>query len=255
VKVRRQPRGPEMFLAAAEILSALDKGRDDVAAALRRARPRIQAEVVHKLVDSPVRNMHRVSVAPDEKLTAEITGILEGVRSFGQDQVGQERARQRAGRGPGSAATTRLAAADKSKDPIGLFADGVVSEFQNGLQARATNLALDAQRRGNATKGELITDIGDDLDEQSDKWIDGTAAKGANEAFAEGRQDGYEQHADEIKSVIYSALLDINTCEACANADGREGETPDDVPDVPNPDCDGGDKCRCVQVFVFADEK
>jgi hypothetical protein len=54
--------------------------------------------------------------------------------------------------------------------------------------------------------------------------------------------------------VLYSALLDPNTCDPCSEADGQEGETPDDIPDVPNPDCDGGDKCRCVHVYVFSDE-
>ena len=62
--------------------------------------------------------------------------------------------------------------------------------------------------------------VEEELDGQTDKWIDGTASKGANEAFAEGRADGYEEHKDEISSVIYSALLDLNTCENCAAADG-----------------------------------
>jgi hypothetical protein len=102
--------------------------------------------------------------------------------------------------------------------------------------------------------GELIRTIEGELDGQSDKWVDGIASKGANEAFADGRSDGYEEHADEIGSVIYSALLDINTCPACADADGAEGATPEDIPGAPNPDCDGGDRCRCVHVYVFSDE-
>jgi hypothetical protein len=246
--VRREPVGYEKFLALDEIVSALDKGRDEVAAALRAARSRVQAEIVHKLMNVPVRNMHRVSVAPDEKLTAAIEAILNGVYSFGVAQVAGEKGRQR----PGSAATVRMA--DK-RDPLGVYADGVVSEFTNGLTARAANVALDYRRRpGALTPGEIIRQTEDDLDSQSDKWIDGAASKGANEAFADGRADGYGEHADEIKEVIYSALLDINTCEECAGADGESGETPDDIPDVPNPDCEGGDKCRCVHVYVFADE-
>jgi phage gp29-like protein len=252
--------GPEKFrtaeksLALSEIVGALDQGRDDVAAALRAARPRIQAEVIHKLVDAQVRNMHRVSIAPDEKLIAAITDVLEGLRAFGQAQVGKERERQLAGRGTATAATVRAELADRSSDPIGLYADGVAGEFVNGLQARATNLAIDAQRRGAGSKGDLITKIGQDLDEQSDKWIDGVASKGANEAFAEGRSDGFEQYRDEIDSYYQSALLDLNTCENCAAADGAEAANEEDLPGAPNPDCDGGDKCRCVVVAVFKDE-
>ena len=145
------------------------------------------------------------------------------------------------------------AAAARSKDPIGLYADGVVSEFTNTLSARATNAAIDWKRRG-VSDGQAIQGVQADLDEQSDKWIDGVGSKGANEAFAEGRDAGYAEYKDEIGSVIYSAMLDLNCCEACVAADGQEGATPEDVPDVPNPDCDGGDKCRCVHVYVFADE-
>jgi phage gp29-like protein len=253
LNLRRAPRGAEKHLALSEIISGLDKGRADVAAALRGARPRVQAEVIHKLVDAPVRNMHRVSVAPDERLTADVEGILRGVHGFGHEQVTKERASQLAGHAPGDAAKIRMA--DAKRDQIGLYADGVVSKFTNNLTARAANAAVNRKRNaGDATKGDVIQGIGADLDDQSDKWIDGLAGEGANEAFADGRQAGYEQYKDEIGKVIYSALLDPMTCDPCGQADGDEGATPDDLQAVPNPDCDGGDKCRCVHVFVFSDE-
>lgn len=248
LKLAREPRGAEKCLALAAIVGELDRGRDEIAAALRRARARVQKEVVHKLVNTPVRNLHRVSIAPDAKVLAEVEQILQGVYEFGLNQVAEERTRQ-------APATAGILRAADTRSPLGIYADGVVGEFVNNLVARAVNVALDWMRRpGDATKGETILSIEEELDGQSDKWIDGAASKGANEAFAEGRQDGYEEHKDEIQSVIYSALLDMNTCEACAAADGQEGATPEDIPDVPNPDCDGGDKCRCVHVFVFSDE-
>ena len=205
-------------------------------------------------VNTQVRKMHTVSIAPDQKLIDEVHGHVLGIHDFGIRQVAGERQRQLAGRAaPGDAAAIRMSA---KRDPLGVYADGVVSEFTNGLTARAANVALDRTRRtpDGTTKGEVIRSIESDLDAQSDKWIDGVASKGANEAFADGRDAGYEQYKDEIGSVIYSALLDINTCGNCADSDGADGATPDDIPDVPNPDCDGGDKCRCVHVYVFADE-
>ncbi len=258
MKFRRELKPAEKCLALTEIVGALDKGRDEVAAALRRARSAVQAEIVNKLVNAPVRSMHRVSVAPDERLIAAIEDILQGVSEFGSQQVDQERERQKAGAVPRDAEAIRAAAIVKKKprrDPLGVYADGVVGEFTNSLTSRAANVALDWMRRpGDLSKGEIIRKVEEELDAQSDKWIDGAAAKGANEAFADGRAAGYEAYSDEIGAVQYSALLDWNTCENCSAADGAEGPTPEDIPGVPNPDCDGGDKCRCVHVYIFADE-
>ena len=252
-KGRRAPEGVEKCVAFSEINSALDKGRDDIAAALRKAKPRIQAEVVHKLMARPAKEAHRVSVELDPALVKDVRNILDGLQGYGQQTVDDERARQLKGAKPGSARTIR--GGGHEVDKLGLFADGVVSEFTNNIQQRAANVVLDAKRKseGKAT-GQGILDAGETLDDQSDGWVDNVAAKGANEAFAFGRAEGYEEHADEISSVIYSAMLDINSCEACVDADGTEGDTPGDIDSVPNPDCDGGDKCRCVHVFVFADE-
>src|SRR6202041_4030765 len=100
--------------------SARDKGRADVADSLRRARPRVQAEVIHKLMNAKVRNMHRVSVAADGHLVGEVEGQLRGVSAFGRDQVGKERASQLLGRAVGDAATIRMA---EDRGQVGLYAD------------------------------------------------------------------------------------------------------------------------------------
>ena len=268
--LRRAPNAREKCLALADIVSALDHGRDDVAAALRRARSPLQAEIVHKLVSAPLGTMHRVSVAPDARLVSEIEQTLSAVFDFGSVQIPAERDRQRAGQPPADAAQVRalavpvpvgqavppaILAATPKRDPLGIYADAVVGEYINNLTARAANVALDWRRRpGPLSPGEVIRKIEDDLDHQSDKWIDGVASKPVNESFADGRSDAYEEHKDEISEVQYSALLDINTCENCAAADEATGATPDDIPDVPNPDCDGADRCRCVHVYVFSDE-
>lgn len=260
LRLSREPRGAEKYLALDEIVGELDRGRDAIAAALRRAKKAVQAEAVQRVMAAPLRTMHRVSIAPPEKLVAEVEEILAGVFGGGVEQVAGERARQKAGLEPGDAATVRemadwVPAKKRKRDPLGVYADGVVAEFVNQVTSRAVGVALDWLRRpGDLTKGELINRVTEELDAQSDKWIDGAASKGANEAFADGRQEGYEEYRDEIQAVIYSALLDFNTCPNCANADGAEGRTPEDIPGVPNPDCDGGDRCRCVHVFVFSDE-
>ncbi len=251
----RAPRGVEKCVAFSEIASALDKGRDDVAAALRAARPRIQTEIVHKLMARPAKEAHRVSIDLDPQLVDQVRGILGDLQDYGQQTIADERTRQMKGAAPETARTIRAIAKTPKDNLLGLYADAVVSEFTNNLQQRAANVALDVRRKTEGkTTGQGILDAGAALDDQSEGWIDNVAGKGANEAFAAGRSAGYEDYADEIASVLYSSMLDPNSCGNCDDADGEEGKTPDDIPQVPNPDCEGKDLCRCVHVFKFADE-
>lgn len=257
VQFRREPRGAEKFLALSDFVSHLDSSRDRVAAALRAARVRVQTEIVHKLVDANSRDMHRVSMPIDERLVAEIETILRGLSSYGHEQVYAERQRQAAGRAPADAAQARVALADTRRDPLGVYADAAVSEYQNNLQQRAANVVLDQRRQAageTKTKGEIIAAAEAALDQQKDGWMDALAAKAANEAFADGRDEGYQELKDQIRECQYSAILDNNTCDECESADGRTAPTPDGLPRTPNPDCAGKDKCRCVIVYVFADE-
>jgi len=65
---------------------------------------------------------------------------------------------------------------------------------------------------------------------------------------------GFAECADDIDHYIYSAMLDNNCCGNCAAADGHDSREEGGIPDVPNPDCEGGDRCRCVLVAVFKSE-
>jgi len=66
--------------------------------------------------------------------------------------------------------------------------------------------------------------------------------------------EGYDELKGEIREAQYSAILDADTCDACRAADGEAGTAPDSITAVPNPQCTAREGCRCVHVFVFADE-
>jgi phage gp29-like protein len=166
LRLSREPKDYERCLALAEIVGELDRGRDAVAGALRQARSAVQAEIVNKLVARPVRELHRVSIAPSEKLAGAVEEILRGVYAFGVRQVAEERDRQKAGAAPGEARVIRAADARKrllrrkkkiaGDDALGVYADAIVSEFTNSLTARAATIALDWLRRpGDLGTGEI----------------------------------------------------------------------------------------------------
>jgi hypothetical protein len=72
-------------------------------------------------------------------------------------------------------------------------------------------------------------------------------------AFDAGLGWTFDEHADLVDGWQYSAILDGGTCDPCADEDGETFESWDAIQDVlpgggPNPDCDGGDRCRCRAV-------
>ncbi len=73
-----------------------------------------------------------------------------------------------------------------------------------------------------------------------------------------GRSDEADERSDEIRGSRYTSILDPNRCERCAGADDdvlrpladpvRLARKP------PNPDCEGGDRCRCLEAFELRRE-
>jgi hypothetical protein len=78
-------------------------------------------------------------------------------------------------------------------------------------------------------------------------------------ALNEGRQDEAEDHDDEIAGSRYTSILDDNRCEQCALADDDVLRPLDDPVRLerrpPNPDCYGGGRCRCIEVFQLQGEE
>lgn len=68
------------------------------------------------------------------------------------------------------------------------------------------------------------------------------AATGKTEAVAPQQLKG-----------IYTSVLDNRTCDYCESADdGVERDLDDPALEVPNPECSGGEFCRCTVVFVLS---
>lgn len=78
--------------------------------------------------------------------------------------------------------------------------------------------------------------------------INNIANASVNKAYGLGREIQAQKMASDIEICIYSAVLDDGTCENCAPKDGQEHELGDPDYQTPNPECRGGDKCRCINI-------
>jgi hypothetical protein len=153
----------------------------------------------------------------------------------------------------------RLVAAElgkegKATDPTGfddldLLADVTTSRVLNDVQFRIIDAAQRFRVLG-LFGNKLFTAVSGELEAGSVSYIDRAATGLANRVISIGRGDEARDRKDEWERVEYSALLDQNVCGPCAAEDGNSAENESDLTPTPNPDCQGGDWCRCFHVFI-----
>jgi hypothetical protein len=91
----------------------------------------------------------------------------------------------------------------------------------------------------------------------SDKEVLASARYSVAEAFGFGRSVEAEREKDDIDRCQYSAILDSKVCSVCEPLDGEEWPFDDPRTDKyasGNPDCLGGNMCRCLLVYIAKSE-
>lgn len=134
-------------------------------------------------------------------------------------------------------------------DELDTLTDVTTGRVANDVQsrmiaaaARFTLLGLAGVALLNAVQGEINAG--------TVSYIDRAGTGLANKVINIGRRDEAESRRDQWGRVEYSALLDQNVCGPCAEEDGDTANDEADLTPVPNPECEGGDWCRCFHVFV-----
>lgn len=134
---------------------------------------------------------------------------------------------------------------DELDDLTDLTGSRVVNDVQSRLIASMQRFTL-----AGLTDTNLINAVTNDINSGSVAYIDRTATGLANKVISIGRSDEAENRSDEWERVEYSALLDTNACGPCLAEDGQSATDESDLQPAPNPECEGGDWCRCAHVFV-----
>lgn len=123
-----------------------------------------------------------------------------------------------------------------------LSAGNVVHAVQAKLGSAATTGLLD---------GAALQDI---AEQAAIGQLHLEAMLNASASINDGRYDAAAAHG--AVGGYYTSVLDGNTCDNCEAADTGDLLTLDDAAALgpPNPDCDGGDRCRCMIVFTTGDD-
>lgn len=200
----------------------------------------------------------------DLQLEAEVDRIVEDEidRREGSTRAALTTALQQAA---GAAIDTLVAVVSTALK--GALASLSVYRTQSNVQS-VVNVAFGVGRSDqadaiNAAAGAPDTDPLEDDTEPSVTPSTDTSRAAATTGGGRGGRSGLldaEGNPIELVSKIYSAVMDMGTCDECAKWDGAEFpiDYPEDLTGVqcPNPRCEGGySRCRCVFVYVTDQEE
>lgn len=239
--LRREPTEIE-----ARIIKQVDEvyqsGKLSMEGRLLSLRARYVDQIIDELDDLDPEDFYTATVTPVDADRLAVAAILTALFLRGAALIVGELRNQGAGDGdPSARPDSRL---------INTIAGALVSKIANDVQARGTGAAVSASLLGQDVRASVTTA----LDQGSTAYVTRSAAEATNWAIGKGRDAEIEQRSDEIEYLVYSAVLDNSTCRPCGEADGMGGQL-GEIPDAPNPDCDGGANCRCLHIPVVATDQ
>lgn len=224
--IGRQLRAAEQIVDVFRITRLLDEAKDDLDAAIRREQKRA------------VQRALRLDTRTNLKMTAVMLKPLYRLYQAGRREAAAEL--ERAGY------VLPRKYANPHRDHMLEAAEAKLRAKLAGLSIRITNehtVQLQLADRG-AVGDALAQALLDVLGSRS------IASDLVSTAMFSGMGATFEENQDLVGGWEYSAVLDGGTCDDCDSKDGTTYESwddlQDDLPDGgPNPDCYGGDRCRC----------
>lgn len=137
---------------------------------------------------------------------------------------------------------------DLMEDQISLEVEGAASKLesmvlQTGIVARKSGIVGEALLKYIDMESRSFSEAG------YDSIVDGAV----NGGWGAGRDFAAQEYADGVAYVYRSAILDGNACEQCAEHDGEQWP-PGEEQVMPDPECYGGGRCRCVNIYVMKSE-
>lgn len=238
LKLSRQPTEAEKRCVKG-IAEAQDASQKSVAEDLLKLREGLVKSGLEVIKELPPADYYTLTLSPDS--SADLRASLESVFKAGRKLVAQELSGQKR-------AIPLLT--DGDEDELDDITDLAVSRVANDAQAKIAEAV--ARYRLMGLRGAVLWQaVDDEMERGSVAYIERLARGTSARVLNFGRAREAEDRNDEWRTVEYSALLDPNVCEPCASDDGQTAASEDDLTPAPNPECEGGDFCRCFHVYVM----
>lgn len=245
----REPSPLEKLLDLKGMIEDAENGKDRLTKVLLSLRGKLIIQAVAEVRKLDAKDIHELILSPPEGAYSGVRKVVDSLFEQGRKQVRDDLARQAAAKGA-SLASELKKIGGVWRTLLDRITDSVVSRLMNEIQTRAINFFV-ARGLLDPNDENIVNELRAALEDQSTKTFEDIAAQAANASIGRGRDAEIEAQSEKWQTVEYSAILDANTCDYCAEADGKTADTSEGLPDAPNPDCEGGARCRCFHVAIF----
>lgn len=243
----REPSEVEK-LCIKSISQAQDAGKASVLQILLQTRSALIDEALKAIKKLTPATYHELILTVPDKFQSELRDQVGKVFMKGKRLVDAELSKQ--GKSARYAETKQAEPTEEDDSELDDLTSLTGSRVSNELQARIASAASRFALLG--LTGKALWDaVSKEVGDGSTGWLDRIATGATNKVLNFGRLREAEDRKDEWDNVEYSAILDQNVCDPCASEDGQSASSESDLQPVPNPDCAGGDWCRCFHVFVL----
>lgn len=236
LQLRRAPRDSEA-IAVKGVATAQNDAQSQVSALLLTLRSHLISDGLQAIVKLTPATYHTLVLQVPATAQTYLRDRLKLIYKQGRQLVARELGQK--------------AAIDEGDefDELDTLTDVTGARVVNDVQARIIAAAARGTLAG-LVGAKLAEFIAAEMRSGSTAYIERTATGVANQTLSIGRSDEAAQH--DVERVEYSALLDQNVCPVCSADDGQTAASEADLTPTPNPDCEGGDYCRCFTVYITA---
>jgi hypothetical protein len=265
---RRAPRGVECYVQLAEIAAKFDDAKTAVRTSTQGTRDKLVAEVSRRAQAAQARGTLADFAAQQppmvDKLTAEVEAVMEDLFAFGRRQVASELDRQRRGDPIVEETLEARRAGERVMAERKPRRVSPINELK-AIREQAATMARSIAQQTQAAAAQIASRIGSGVPLEPGAFAEAVtrasddAALRFGAAVADvlslGRTEEMRAQEAAVADYVYSAILDGAACDECAPMDGEVTEDADEAAGwAPNPDCAGGDRCRCLVIAELEQE-
>lgn len=246
----REPNAVEALIGLKSIVADADAQAARLEAALLKYRDALIAQAVTAAEGLDPQTIHTLTLDRSEKLAKTVRKSLQSAYEQGRRQIQRELQAQSNAKDYAFKFEFKDLTDDELRAKLEGVSDSVIAKLLNEIQSRAINIYTALKLLGVEATG-FFDEMKKRLLGESTAFVGQVSRNASNLMIQTGRADEIDTQRDNWDRVQYSAILDKNTCGPCEDADGLEATDEADLPDVPNPDCDGSSNCRCFHVVIL----